>query len=98
VVLNAGDDEGVPVREIAEVIGRHLKLPAQSLPAAEYERMLAHLLRTDMPASSTITRELMGWKSSRLVSLGHRTGPLLHPTSPVGRATRGRLQLADATV
>ena len=61
-VLNAVGDEGVPVREIAEAIGRHLNLPARSLPAAEYEGMLAHLLTTDMPASSTITQELLGWK------------------------------------
>jgi nucleoside-diphosphate-sugar epimerase len=61
-VLNAVSDEGVPVREIAEAIGRHLNLPARSLPAAEYEGMLVHLLSTDMPASSTITQELLGWK------------------------------------
>jgi hypothetical protein len=61
-VLNAVSDEGVPVREIAEAIGRHLNLPARSLPAAEYDGMLMHLLSTDMPASSTITRELLGWK------------------------------------
>ena len=64
-VLNAVGDEGVPVREIAEAIGRRLNLPARSLPAAEYEGMLAHLLSTDMPASSTITRELLGWKPTR---------------------------------
>ena len=61
-VLNAVGDEGVPVRGIAEAIGRHLNLPARSLPAAEYEGMLARLLSTDMPASSTITQELLGWK------------------------------------
>ncbi len=61
-VLNAVGEEGVLVREIAEAIGRHLNLPAQSLPAGEYEGMLAPLLSTDMPASSTITRELLGWK------------------------------------
>ena len=61
-VLNAVGDEGVPVREIAEAIGRHLDLPARSLSAEEFNGMLAHLLRTDMPASSTITRELMGWQ------------------------------------
>jgi nucleoside-diphosphate-sugar epimerase len=61
-VLNAVGDEGVPVREIAEAIGRHLNLPARSLPAAEYQGMLVFLLSTDMPASSAITQELMGWK------------------------------------
>jgi len=61
-VLNAVGDEGVPVREIAEVIGRHLNLPAKSLPAEEYAGMLVPLLTTDMPASSTITQELLGWQ------------------------------------
>ena len=60
-VLNAVGDEGVPVREIAEAIGRHLNLPATSLPAAEYEGMFVRLLTTDMPASSAITQELLGW-------------------------------------
>jgi nucleoside-diphosphate-sugar epimerase len=61
-VLNAVGDEGVPVREIAEAIGRHLNLPARSLPAEEFGGMLVRLLSTDMPASSTITQDLLGWK------------------------------------
>jgi nucleoside-diphosphate-sugar epimerase len=64
-VLNAVGDEGVPVREIARAIARHLNRPARSLPAAEYEGMLGHLLSTDMPASSTITQDLLGWKPGR---------------------------------
>jgi nucleoside-diphosphate-sugar epimerase len=61
-VLNAVGDEGVPIREMAEAIGRHLNLPARSLPAEDFGGMLVHLLSTDMPASSTITQELLGWK------------------------------------
>ena len=61
-VLNAVGEEGVPVREIAEAIGRHLNLSAKSLPAEEYGGMLVPLLSTDMPASSTITQELLGWQ------------------------------------
>jgi nucleoside-diphosphate-sugar epimerase len=61
-VLNAVGDEGVPVREIAEAIGKQLGLRARSLPAEEFEGMLVHLLGTDMPASSALTQELMGWK------------------------------------
>jgi nucleoside-diphosphate-sugar epimerase len=61
-VLHAVGDEGVPVRDIAEAIGRHLGLPARSLPAGEYEGMFVHLLSTDMPASSAITQEILGWK------------------------------------
>ncbi|MGH3246393.1 MAG: SDR family oxidoreductase [Trebonia sp.] len=61
-VLNAVGDEGVPVREIAGAIGRHLNLPAKSLPAGEFGGMLVPLLSTDMPASSTITQQLLGWQ------------------------------------
>ncbi|GAB2988065.1 SDR family oxidoreductase [Amycolatopsis acidiphila] len=61
-VLNAVGDEGVPTREIAEAIGRHLNLPARSLPAEEFGGMLVPLLSTDMPASSAITQEVLGWK------------------------------------
>ena len=61
-VLNAVGDEGVPVREIAEAIGRRLNLPARSRPAEDFDGMLVRLLSTDMPASSAITQELLGWK------------------------------------
>jgi nucleoside-diphosphate-sugar epimerase len=61
-VLNAVGDEGVPVRDIAEAIGRHLNLPARSLPASEYEGIHVRLLSSDQPASSAITQELLGWK------------------------------------
>ena len=61
-VLNAVGDEGVPIREIAEAVGRHLNLPARSMPAEEFGGILMRLLSTDMPASSTITQELLGWK------------------------------------
>ena len=61
-VLHAVGDQGVPVRAIAEAIGRRLHLPATSLPAADYDGMLARLLSTDMPASSTLTQQLLGWK------------------------------------
>jgi nucleoside-diphosphate-sugar epimerase len=64
-VLNAVGDEGVPVREIAEAIGRGLNLPAGILPAADFGVPLAPLLGTDMPASSAITQELLGWKPTR---------------------------------
>lgn len=61
-VLHAVGDEGVPTREIAEAIGRHLDVPARPVPAADFGIPLAPLLSTDMPASSTLTRELLGWK------------------------------------
>jgi nucleoside-diphosphate-sugar epimerase len=61
-VLNAVGDEGVPVREVAEAIGRMLNLPARSLPPEDFAGMLVPLLTRDMPASSAITQELLSWK------------------------------------
>ena len=63
-VLHAVADEGVPIREIAEVIGRHLDVPVAPIPAEEAAAQfgfLAGFLGLDSPASSTLTRELLGW-------------------------------------
>ncbi|MEV7182144.1 SDR family oxidoreductase [Kitasatospora sp. NPDC093679] len=62
-VLHAVADEGVPVRAIAEVIGRHLGLPTASVPAEDFG-FLGRILAVDQPASSTLTRELLGWHPS----------------------------------
>src|SRR5215469_2997183 len=59
--LHAVGDEGVPIRDIAEVIGRHLNLPAASVPAADLG-FLGLVLSVDQPASATLTRELLGWR------------------------------------
>jgi nucleoside-diphosphate-sugar epimerase len=59
--LHAVGDEGVPVRDIAAVIGRHLNLPAASIPAGEFG-FLGQILAIDQPASSALTRELLGWQ------------------------------------
>ncbi|MFJ3794510.1 SDR family oxidoreductase [Kitasatospora sp. NPDC090091] len=63
-VLHAVADEGVPVREIAGVIGRHLHLPTASVPAEEFG-FLGGILAVDQPASSTLTRESFGWEPHR---------------------------------
>jgi nucleoside-diphosphate-sugar epimerase len=60
-VLHAVGDEGVAVRDIAEAIGRGVGVPAESRPAEEFGMPVGALLGTDMPASSTITRQLLGW-------------------------------------
>jgi nucleoside-diphosphate-sugar epimerase len=59
--LHAVGDEGVPIRDIAEVIGRHLNLPVASVPAGDFG-WLGQILAVDQPASSTLTRELLGWR------------------------------------
>jgi nucleoside-diphosphate-sugar epimerase len=64
-VLHAIADEGVPTREIAEVIGRHLDLPVVSIApedAAEHFGWIGAFFALDAPASSALTRERMGWQ------------------------------------
>ncbi|MER7175477.1 SDR family oxidoreductase [Streptomyces mesophilus] len=66
--LHAVADEGVTLREIAEVIGRHLGLPTASVApedAADHFGWLAMVLTTDQPASSTLSRDLLHWSPSR---------------------------------
>jgi nucleoside-diphosphate-sugar epimerase len=65
--LHAVAEEGVPIRSIAEVIGRHLELPVISIApddAGEHFTWLAPFLAVDAPASSSLTRELLGWQPS----------------------------------
>jgi nucleoside-diphosphate-sugar epimerase len=64
-VLHAVADEGVPVRAIAEVIGRQLDLPVVAVApedAAGHFGWLGAFIGIDSPASSTLTRELLGWQ------------------------------------
>jgi nucleoside-diphosphate-sugar epimerase len=63
-VLHAVAEEGVPIRAVAEVIGRHLNVPAVSISpedAGEHFGFLGGFLAADIPASSALTRERMGW-------------------------------------
>jgi nucleoside-diphosphate-sugar epimerase len=59
-VLHAVGDEGVPGRDIAGVIGRHLDLPTASVPAEDFG-FLGQVLAIDQPASSALTQELLDW-------------------------------------
>jgi nucleoside-diphosphate-sugar epimerase len=66
--LHAVADEGVPIRDIAEVIGRHLELPVVSISPKEagpHFAWLAGFLGADSPASSALTRELLGWNPTQ---------------------------------
>jgi nucleoside-diphosphate-sugar epimerase len=66
---NAVAEEGIPVRDIAEIVGRGLKVPVVALSqeeAAVHFGWLAPFAGWDMPASSTQTQERLGW---------HPTGP-----------------------
>lgn len=67
-MLHAVADEGVPIRDIAEVIGRRLDLPVVSVSpedAAGHFSWLAAVLAPDQPASSALTRELTGWQPTQ---------------------------------
>jgi nucleoside-diphosphate-sugar epimerase len=58
-------EEGVLVRDIAEVIGRRLKLPVVAkspTEAAEHFGWLGAFAGFDSPASSALTRERLGWR------------------------------------
>jgi nucleoside-diphosphate-sugar epimerase len=63
--LHAVADEGVPMRDIAEVIGRHLHLPVVSIApedAGEHFAWMAGFVALDSPVSSALTRDLLGWE------------------------------------
>ncbi|MGH8961421.1 MAG: SDR family oxidoreductase [Jatrophihabitantaceae bacterium] len=54
-------DAGDPVRDIAAVIGRRLGLTVKAVPEETYGP-LGPIFATDQPASSTHTREALGWE------------------------------------
>jgi nucleoside-diphosphate-sugar epimerase len=66
--LHAVADEGVAIRQVADVIGRHLDVPTATVTpedAAEHFTWLAHFIGADSPASSALTRSLLGWEPTR---------------------------------
>ena len=61
-------DEGVPCREIAGIIGRHLNMPVVARSqdeAVDHFGWIAHFFGLDAPASSAQTRERLGWRPSQ---------------------------------
>jgi nucleoside-diphosphate-sugar epimerase len=63
--LHGVAEEGVAFRDIAEVIGRRLDIPAVSKSPEEAARhfgWFAHFAAMNNPASSQRTRELLGWE------------------------------------
>jgi nucleoside-diphosphate-sugar epimerase len=58
-------DEGVTIKELAEVIGRRLKIPVVSKTteeATEHFSWMSHFLSLDSPASSAQTQQKLNWK------------------------------------
>jgi hypothetical protein len=63
-VLHGVGEEGIPTRAIAEVIGRHLDVPVASISAdeaLEHFGWIGRFFAVDVPASSAITQERLGW-------------------------------------
>ena len=62
---NAVSEEGVSMREVAEAIGQGLKAPVVSLSGEEAQAHFGWLTifaGFDMPASSALTRQRLGWR------------------------------------
>ncbi|QNE20683.1 SDR family oxidoreductase [Kribbella qitaiheensis] len=63
-ILHAVGEEGIASREIAEAIGRGLGVPAVSIAredAVAHFGWLGGFFGMDVPTSSTLTRQLLGW-------------------------------------
>lgn len=64
---HAVESEGIPFRAIAEAIASRVGVPAVSIPKDDlmlpgYFGFLTAIATLDLPASSAITRETLGWK------------------------------------
>jgi nucleoside-diphosphate-sugar epimerase len=82
-VLHAVGEEGVAMRDIAEAISRRFELPAAAIAPDEAGGrfgFLGQFVGLDMAASSTITRELLGWEP---------TGPTLLQDIEAGAYSNG---------
>ncbi len=72
-------EEGIAFRDLAEVIGRRLNLPVVSKSpeqAAEHFGWLAGFVGLDCPASSSLTRQRLGWQPTQpglIADLEHST-------------------------
>jgi len=63
--LHGAAEEGIPMRAIAETIGEGLRLPVRGVAADEAEAhfgWLGMFVQIDGPASSALTRDVLGWR------------------------------------
>ena len=71
-------EEGVPFREIAEVIGRRLNVPVvnkTSDEASKHFEWFAHFAALDNPSSSQRTREMLEWRPNQPGLISDIDGP-----------------------
>ncbi len=63
-IYHANSEEGVPFREIATLIGKHLNLPVVSKNGQDLTAhfgWFTHFASLNNPTSSQITRDILGW-------------------------------------
>jgi nucleoside-diphosphate-sugar epimerase len=61
-------EEGVPLREIAEAIGRGLNVPVVAKSdeeSREHFGFLGYFVGLDCPASSAQTQKMLGWRPTQ---------------------------------
>lgn len=66
-IYHAVDEEGVSMKDIAEALGRGLKVPVVSIKTEESQAhfgWLSMFAELDMPASSALTQKKLNWKPS----------------------------------
>lgn len=66
--LHGVADEGLPVRDIAAVVGRQLDLPVTTVPREQVDDhfgWIGAFFSLDVPASSVITQKQLGWHPGR---------------------------------
>ena len=100
--LHAVAGDGAPIRDIAEVTGRHLCLPVASTApgdATGHFTWLAQFPAPDIPASSTPTRELTGWQPTQPGLMEDlEKSHYFHPRNEVAQTGHTRVPAAAAAV
>lgn len=85
-VYHAVAEEGIPFREIADVIGRQLNLPVTSISGDAVDAhfgWFAHFAQIDARASSAKTRAQLGWKPTEPTLLDDLNGTAYFAPSAV---------------
>lgn len=76
--LHGAGEEGVPFQDIAEVIGRQLKLPVVSIAAedaGQHFGWLSAMVSIDNPTSSALTQERLGTYHHHRCTSMHQARP-----------------------
>lgn len=84
--FHAVAEQGIPFRQVAEVIGRQFQLPVVSMSQEEalaHFGMMAMFIGGNGPASSERTRELLGWVPEEASLLADISQPEYFPQEAV---------------